>query len=531
MRTSSFQKNVVVCALAALVHSCGPCSPKNAEVIPNDKLPQNTAAFGSPVIKDTLSTTEDEFETCIVADMEWAPGSAESILLDPSSFIFPGNTLDASSLQNGKYQTLAGDRKPIRLSINSPIFNQTSIDVEEPSLSSVSDAIARMLKSGVSGSVAADVNISAQEVYSEDHLKLLVRSNYSGGFGSLSAGFDFSNSTVSSRYLLDVTQVYYSINMDAPADGFYERKPDGLAPTSFAPVYISSVKYGRRILIAVESKLTTKKQAADLRARINGIAASGSMDVNLFSENLFSDKSVKVLVKGGNAKNAFDIFRAVSNRQEIDSILSQDAQWSLNNLGVPLSFEVRNTKDNSLFYMAQAGKYRSRICTLKNLNDSIFNPASIQHICYNHVAGRDRNFGGNPDVGFSITIEPERNIVWCVVQSFCKETGGDGTAGSINARFKLIELPVDYTVIQINTPTSLNQPSVGLGNKGPNAFNYSRNEHPVSIVSVIGDSDGNNNDDLFPGGCSDDRHASIQKIEFSPLSFSYTRTKVKQGGS
>jgi hypothetical protein len=515
-------------ALSYLLAVCLLVSCKDPYPTSLKKIIQDTSAFGDPKPLDTLDQNENEFMSCTVRDMQWTPGSAESILLEPTDWVFPGNVLEAKSLQDGAYTTIAGDRKSINLVIDGQIFNKMSIEVPNPGQKSIKDSIKSMLISGKIGSQPADVNISAKEVYSEEHLKLLVRSKYSGGFGSLAAGFDFSNANISSRYLLDVTQIYYTINMETPQSGFFNKRPEKITDSSIAPVYISSIKYGRRVLISVETQQADQKTEADFKARFNAVASSGSLDVNIFSDKFFTDKSVKVMVKGGNSDNAYKVFKAVSTKQELYDILAKDAQWSLDNLGVPLAYQLRNTSDNTNFYISQTGTFKARMCTVKSQNDTIVNVNPIERLCAWHVGGNDRNFGDNPDVDFSIKLEPDKNIIWCKIQGFMKEPGGDGTAGSIIVSRKIIELPEDYTIIQISTPRDLVQPTVRLGNKGQTPFQFpDAQRYPVSLVTVIGDSDGNNNDDLFPGACGDDIHAQIRSIIFHPISIKYTRRNKK----
>tara|TARA_R110002096_G_scaffold426224_1_gene635701 strand:+ start:2444 stop:4018 length:1575 start_codon:yes stop_codon:yes gene_type:complete len=505
-----------------LITSCG----SKPYVQANLKLAQDTTAFGDPKSLDTLETSENNYQICLVRNMQWTPGSAESILLEPTDWIFPGNVLDAKSLQDGAYTTIAGDRKSINLVIDGQIFNKMSVKVPSPGQKSIKDSITSMLKSGKIGSQPADVNISAKEVYSEEHLKLMIRSKYSGGFGSLSAGFDFNNTNISSRYLLDVTQVYYTINTETPLNGFFNKKPELLTDSSSAPVYISSIKYGRRVMIIVETQKTDEQTEADFKAQFNAVASSGSLDVTMFSNKFFSDKSVKILVKGGNADNTYKFWKAVSNKEEIIDILAKDAQWSLDNLGVPLAYQVRNTSDNSNFYISQTGTYKARMCTIKSQNDTTINVNPIERLCAWHVGGNDRNFGDNPDVNFSIKLEPDENIVRCKIEVFMKEPGGDGTAGSVIVSRNVIELPEDYTIIKITSPIEITQPTIRLKNKGQNPFPFDT-RYPVSLVSIIGDSDDNNDDDLFPGACGDDIHAQIRNIVFNPISIRYTRKAKK----
>lgn len=493
----------------------------------NKAIKQDSTAYGSPKQLDTINQDENQYQYCVVGNYKWTPGDIESILLDPGAdWIIPGIILEAKSLQDGGYTKINGDRKPIKLVINTPIFNKTSIVVPNPAEGSLTDSIAAILKSGTKGSVASDVQINAKEVYSKEHLQLLMRAKYSGGFASLDAGFNFSNTSITSRYLIDVAQVYYTIFMETPSDGLFKKRPKQITESSYAPVYVSSVKYGRRIMISIETLETDQRLDSDFRGKMNAIAQSGSLDLNIFTEKFFSDKSIKVLVKGGNAENTFKIFKVVANKGEIADILEKDAIWSLNNLGVPLAYQIRNSNDNSNFWLAQAGEYKARMCTVKTQNDTTIQPTSITNLCLVHSGGQDRNFGGNPMARFSLTLNVDdnhRNIINCRIESFMIENGGDRTAGSYSENRPIIVLPDDFEVTELISPNTMIQPDLQLGSAGFNPFIGDPRQYPVSKVVLIGDSSNNNDDDLCPCGCTENNHAQINLIDFYPIKFRFTR--------
>ena len=507
------------------------CNSGDGPIMKNKKIEQDST-YGSPVEMRSYDSTENAFQECSVKDMHWVAGDAETILLDPGpEYIFPGNVMDARSLQNGKYANLQGERTPITLIINSPAFNTPIWRVEDPSASTITTAIDTMLRSGVTGNVAADVTVHAHEVYSNEQLQIIMKSEFSGGFGSVAGGFDFKNATVLSRYLLDVAQVYYTIFIEAPKNHqFFKRQPEDLPETDPAPVYVSSVKYGRRVLISVESKEADQKKDAYLRAKMNAIASSGSIDLNLFSDNFFSDKDVKVLVKGGDASNAYKVFKAVSTKTELFDALEKDAHWSMSNLGVPLSYQVKNTTDNSNFYVSQAGDYKARICKIKDQHDSIINIDPIGPYCLWQTGGTDRNFGENPNSEAIITLKLDpnnKNIIRALIEVRMKEPGGDVTSGAYLNNLAVITLPEDYEITEITSATTFAKPSSQMKSQREEN-NGVDGATPIQSIVLIGDSpgDSNNDDDLFPGACMPN-HAQIESIRFYPVSFRFSRKVAK----
>jgi hypothetical protein len=527
MKKNKLNNKWLYLSLLSILVACNNYKEKEQRLIKQD-----TTAFGDPKTVKLYDSTENAYQACTIRDMKWTQGDIESVLLDPGAgWCFPGNILDVESFQNGEYKNITGNRNPITLIINSPAFNKPIYLVKDPSAATITEAIQKMLTAGTTGNVAGDVVVDAQEVYSKDHLKLLMKAQYSGGFGSVEAGFNFSNTRVISRYLLDVAQVYYTIFIEKPAEGFFSRRPKSLEAGTLSPVYISQIKYGRRVMIAVETEDNDQQKDAYLRAKVNAMATSGKFDSSILSNQFFSNKSVKILVKGGDARSAYRIFKAVSKKEEIYDVLAKDAHWSMKSLGVPLAFEAKNVADASTYYIAQTGTYKARICEIKTENDTVATPVSLHRLCYGHVGGPNRNFGNNPFTSFQILIKVDdtrRNIINAEISSMVEENGGDGTAGSYLKKIPVITLPETYTVTDIISSTKIIQPRILLEHKGPTPFKYDDSEqYPVSLVSIIGDSDGNNDDDLFPGACNDDIHAQIRTIDFHPIKFRFTK-KVKK---
>lgn len=493
---------------------------------------QDSTYYGSPKEIQSMDSTENEYQECSLKKMEWTAGEKEPILLDPQvEYMFPGNVLDARSLHNGKYKNITGDRTPITLIISSTAFNKPIWKVENPSASTIKQAIDTMLRSGTTGNVEADGVVKEEEIYSEKHLEILLKSNFSGGFGSVSAGFNFKDKNVLSRYLLDLTQVYYTIFVEPPSDHqFFKSKPIDLNDSSVAPVYVSSVKYGRRVLISVESKVADQKKDANLRAKMNAIASSGSLDFNLFASDFFEGRDVKVLVKGGDSKNIYKIFKAVSNRKELYDAIEDDAHWSMHHLGVPLAFQVKNVTNDENFWVSQAGIYDARICKIKDQYDTTVSIPVQGPKCLWQTGGTDRNFGTHPEVSAQVKIFPDptsKNIIKAGVQVRMIEPGGDRTSGAYLDEWKIVTLPEDYEIIEITSPKEFISPNSAMKSQREEKPGNESNS-PIQSMVLIGDSPGssNNNDDLYPGTCSPN-HAQIESATFYPVTFRFSR-KVKK---
>lgn len=477
---------------------------------------------------DTLEVNSTSKEVCVTEKITTTPGCADCLLLDPTSDVFfLGNVLSAQSLQDGKYIQIGTekDRKPITVSASIPNFANTTSKIDSVSLSKVRNGIKNMVMSEILGVPPAKMSINTTQIFDQTHLNLVVLGNFSTSMTKVSAGFNFEDTNVQSRYLIDIVQIFYSVDLDQPGpEGFFSKKPTNIENNS--PVYISSVKYGRRILIAVETKKQLKKSDVELKADYNGVVTKASAQGSIINDKFLSENSVKVMINGGNPNNGYEIFKAVSKADQVFDLLGKDAICSKDNPGQELAFSFRNASNGSMYYVSQSGQYVARKCETKTENDTtiIIPTGFIQHKCARHVAGKDRNFGGNPNVQFNLNLSFEGNTVYADISALFEENGGDGTAGRIDLyRYPICSISEDKDIIEIKSKTSTTVPKQTLQNQGATSFPFDQSISPVSAVSLIGDSSNNNNDDLFPGPCDNENHCQIRQIDFYPIKITFTK--------
>jgi hypothetical protein len=498
--------------ISTIICSCGYEVPK--DLLPRDKK------IGEEKV-DVIDSSSTSTEVCETQHITWTPGDAQSILLDPLKDIFPGSVLDARSFDNGQYITIDDDkRKPVTIYITGPIFkNKAYVNDIYPKPSLVNNAMENILKDSVVGTPPTKLTINSYEVFSKDHLNLILKSKFSGGFGKVEAGFNFDDQNIKSRYILDVTQIYYESAIDNPGSkGFFKSEPAGIS--NYTPVYISSVKYGRRVMIALESNENIQNKAAEVAAEFSLFASKDSIGAKYINDKYFRDNSIKVLIMGGNPNNAFKIFRAVSTRDSLFSALSGDAVWSLSNLGAPLAYTVNNTSDGSVFLVAQSGDYIARKCKIKAKNEYLIDNAFLQNLCPNIYGGDDREFDGDPHFSCDIELFPQGNKVYARINAHWQEHDGN-TAGDISNRVVEVgSIPDSLEILDITTPKKLIHPDQRTNGYGATPYHMDVNSSPIEGLWVIGDS--RESDDMFPSECGDDVHTKIKKITFFPIRVSYT---------
>ena len=102
------------------------------------------------------------------------------------------------------------------------------------------------------------------------------------GGPEIAGSFDFSKSSKKTKILVNFTQAYYTIDIDAPTSpkDFFDPAVtvEDLKPfcgPDNPPLYIQSITFGRRVIFAVESN----ESATDIKAALEA-TYKGAVDVN-----------------------------------------------------------------------------------------------------------------------------------------------------------------------------------------------------------------------------------------------------------
>jgi hypothetical protein len=497
-----------------LIAGCGYEVP--LETVPEDNNKGDTTV--------TMKTTSTSREICKVQAITWTPGDNESILLDPMANVFPGAVLDAESFQNGKFILIDDQkRKPVTVYVNGPIFKgRASRKNVYPKGSDIVDSVNTVLKDSIVGSPPTKLVINIHEIYSRDHLNILLKGKYSGGIAKVEAGFNFDDLSIKSRYLLDVTQIFYEVNIDHPGrSGFFKDKPTLIGDIS--PLYVSQVKYGRRIMIALESTQNIQGREAQLKAEF-GTFAKSSTENKIINDKFLTENTLKVLIMGGDPDDSFRIFRSVNNRDSLYAAISRGAKWSLQNLGVPLAYTLNKTSDGSIFNVGQTSTYIARKCEVKPTNEWVLKSPEVLNICPGpNYGGDDREFAGDLHFTATINVTAEGNSIFAVINANWQEDDGNTSGTTVNYKMLLGVVPDSLEILDITSAKSFSQGDIRIPGYGP--YNVPMTLGPgsscVQALFVVGDSP--NEDDMYPGECADDIHTKIKRIVFFPIKLNCTR--------
>ena len=182
-----------------------------------------------------------------------------------------------------------------------------------PSLVSVNAAIEELIR-GNDIPPLADITFETQQVYSFQHLMLGVGFVTSVGPHDLGLGPSFSIGTDQSHVLVKFRQRYYTVvftrTSSDPAGVFGAVKLNQLGDymsTGNAPMYISSVDYGRKLIMVVSSYSSGPELEAAVNYMYKG-KVGGYLWGNL--TNVLQDAKIQLLAHGGSAEDVLEIIYA-----------------------------------------------------------------------------------------------------------------------------------------------------------------------------------------------------------------------------
>ncbi|MGI9175682.1 MAG: thiol-activated cytolysin family protein, partial [Rhodothermales bacterium] len=186
--------------------------------------------------------------------------------------------------------------------------------------------------------------------------------------------FSYRTSEEKSVVLAVFQQAFYDVTVDTPAspesvfaDGVTMEDVQRAITNEVPPAYVSSVTYGRLIMARMEtsSRLTRAELEASARHAFTAVEVSG--DVEASYQKLNTNLSISVVTLGGNAAIATQAINTSSPQALIEGmqtvIKGENAVYTRSNPGVPIAYQVRYLKDNSLAKMGYTTEYTTTECT------------------------------------------------------------------------------------------------------------------------------------------------------------------------
>lgn len=207
--------------------------------------------------------------------------------------VYPGAVLRGDSLMQGTtlYTVLAQDRMPMTLTCS---LGGNSIRLEDMSYGAVTQAV-RQLWAESQSEDSQKWEYTVHYSRNEKGLKLSL------GIEVGKAGFDFgaSHTETTSTAAINFTATYFSVVAEptGSATQFFRDGYDLKNLGSYEPAYVSSVDYGKRLVVLVTTELSEDELNAKLGANIQG--ANISAAIGYIQKNI--DSGCRIYAYGGDS--------------------------------------------------------------------------------------------------------------------------------------------------------------------------------------------------------------------------------------
>ncbi|MBN2767450.1 MAG: thiol-activated cytolysin family protein [Paludibacteraceae bacterium] len=482
----SFRMGALVLALSSFSFSFTACDEESAEMFTSSLNEYLTAmksieAEMPAVVEPTVESVENDTTDEYYYHTEYyqaAAGYDEQMVLNPQTdVIYPGALVKGESILDGTYTLIAAKRKPITISTSLLGGANASIEVQDPKLSTIREAVNALMKQEYDVPYA-NMSFTIEQANSEQQLDLSLRASYKGGSVNVKGGFDFSNKKVKTRLIAKFIQSYYTLDMDLPnqPSDLFEADVDRKLFGSFMPMYVSTVTFGRMALFTIESELSELEVRTFLNASYANVKGSASADFN----SLQAKSTMKVYILGGSGADASG---TINGFEDFKKYITEGGNFSKTSPGAPVSYKLRYINDNKIGKIVFAARYpivtaiprtdnvvydiKALMANMKlNISDAGGNaelygnvkcwPASLgegaAHTHFNRSSGNYMDFSEKANHTFPVNTETEKE--WTdlkaddkiIVRIDMKEadTGSDDSFGASN-----FEIPVSEIITSV----------------------------------------------------------------------------------
>ena len=283
-----------------------------------------------------------------------------------SGQMWPGAIIGGESISDGLFTPKVLDRSPMTFSasLEGVISGDVSATVDKPSLSAFREAMADIIQQSVTGQTPANIFSQIEEVYSKEQVSFALGLDVNWMLGGLESSLGFDDTGTRSRFVVNFTQSYYTVDIDPPgtaADWFdpsvtLEQVQDEMRGEP--PAYVSSVTYGRMVYFVVTSALESSQVRAALEFGFGG-AATVDGSVSLTHEEVLSETEITAYILGGKGAVAA---QAVHGIEELRNYIDSGGTWSTNSPGAPISYKLAYLDDDSPARYALATDYEVEEC-------------------------------------------------------------------------------------------------------------------------------------------------------------------------
>jgi hypothetical protein len=342
---------------------------------------------GGEAIKKTAGASEEEdvdiygdnvTTKCTTTDYNLKTNFESIAILKPlEGVVYPGAlVVGDGNMTRGIPDPLAIDRGPMTIRIDLPGIGEAGNQlIEAPSFTNVDAGIDKALE-WWNANAYQDGYVNPASQYSEaktshssKQASIELGLNASWASNEMAAQFNYETTSTKRVAMMSFKQVFYTVTMDFPdnpSDVFGESvslsKIERTINSEVPPAFVHSVSYGRIIMFRMESNYEMSETEFKGSFEYAAGKRDASGDTEITYQEILENSSITTVVLGGNAKVGAEAVSA-KNFGDLEKIIKgENAVYSRDNPGVPISYTVRYLKDNKLAKMGTSTDYQVVNC-------------------------------------------------------------------------------------------------------------------------------------------------------------------------
>jgi thiol-activated cytolysin len=337
-----------------------------AEVISNGGQFETFETQQNIATKDSSEYEQNgERWLCVTKTYDLVESGEEYFNFNPSSeIIWPGNLLQGNSITEPTPNPIVVKRGAGCVTIdlvNGSTGTQNCMDkvTQGNIISGLNEIIDQN-----NGVLPANFAYSFEEVQSQQEMAFKMGVNFHSLSTDVKAKLSLNQSSEYHSYLVTLTQNFYTMIFEKPTS-YSEMFGPNVTPADLAPyigpgnpaTYISSVTYGRRFYLLVESTESRTEMKASIKASYDAAVVGGSLSAGAKYVGDLENSSIKVFALGGDQGLALATFNGDMNA--VGTFLTEGGDYRT---GVPLSYVIRSLETHQDLAIKVATQYETNVC-------------------------------------------------------------------------------------------------------------------------------------------------------------------------
>ena len=297
----------------------------------------------------------DADDVCVSQGLHAGKRAIDLAALVPNAAtLWPGSIVAGGSLEGGLLSPITLARGRGRITLLNTAGNGTAqtVSIKEPSQHAVDDAVTSIRRAAFPNGVPAVAGALMVETYhsvEEAAMHLDVQANWLTG--NVRDTLDISSSHKHSHVVVSLVQAYYDLVFETPVSpsamfksgtGGVSLKDvrDKLGASAVKPAYVSTIRYGRMILMRASSDADARELKNALQLAMSGLGASGQVNQAFQNNQAIQSTEFQIAVLGSQDQTSV-LLSGFAGLQHVQDIWNSGVTLLPAQPAVAISYQVR----------------------------------------------------------------------------------------------------------------------------------------------------------------------------------------------